>query len=188
MVEIRIDSRRARAARLRAAQPRLCLELAHLPALDGRHVAGAARHRAPLPAQPDQADPDAGRGRRAVRQGPSGRAISGRAARARCGRRRRPSSTCATRIERQIEQRTTMLSGVSHDLRTVLTRFQLELALLGETRRHGGAARRCRRDDAHAGGLPGLRAGRRRRGRPRSSTCPRCWRKSRRMRGAAAAR
>jgi len=37
------------------------------------------------------------------------------------------------RIERQIEQRTTMLSGVSHDLRTVLTRFKLELAMLGDT-------------------------------------------------------
>jgi two-component system, OmpR family, osmolarity sensor histidine kinase EnvZ len=36
------------------------------------------------------------------------------------------------RIERSIEQRTTMLAGVSHDLRTVLTRFKLELALLGE--------------------------------------------------------
>jgi two-component system, OmpR family, osmolarity sensor histidine kinase EnvZ len=35
------------------------------------------------------------------------------------------------RIERTIEQRTTMLAGVSHDLRTVLTRFKLELALLG---------------------------------------------------------
>lgn len=34
------------------------------------------------------------------------------------------------RIERQIEQRTIMLAGVSHDLRTVLTRFRLELALL----------------------------------------------------------
>ena len=34
------------------------------------------------------------------------------------------------RIERQIDQRTTMLSGVSHDLRTVLTRFKLQLALL----------------------------------------------------------
>lgn len=33
------------------------------------------------------------------------------------------------RIERQIEQRTTMLAGVSHDLRTVLTRFKLQLAL-----------------------------------------------------------
>jgi two-component system osmolarity sensor histidine kinase EnvZ len=36
------------------------------------------------------------------------------------------------RIERAMEQRTTMLAGVSHDLRTVLTRFKLELALLGE--------------------------------------------------------
>lgn len=35
------------------------------------------------------------------------------------------------RIERQIDQRTTMLSGVSHDLRTILTRFKLELALSG---------------------------------------------------------
>ncbi len=34
------------------------------------------------------------------------------------------------RIERQIEQRTTMLSGVSHDLRTLITRFRLQLALL----------------------------------------------------------
>lgn len=34
------------------------------------------------------------------------------------------------RIERQIEQRTAMLAGVSHDLRTVLTRFQLQLALI----------------------------------------------------------
>jgi two-component system osmolarity sensor histidine kinase EnvZ len=37
------------------------------------------------------------------------------------------------RIERAIEQRTTMLAGVSHDLRTVLTRFKLELALLGDS-------------------------------------------------------
>jgi two-component system osmolarity sensor histidine kinase EnvZ len=35
------------------------------------------------------------------------------------------------RIERQIEQRTAMLSGVSHDLRTILTRFRLELEMLG---------------------------------------------------------
>lgn len=33
------------------------------------------------------------------------------------------------RIEKQMEQRTTMLSGVSHDLRTILTRFKLQLAL-----------------------------------------------------------
>lgn len=37
------------------------------------------------------------------------------------------------RIERQIEQRTTMLAGVSHDLRTILTRFKLELELLGDS-------------------------------------------------------
>ena len=38
-----------------------------------------------------------------------------------------------TRVERAIEQRTTMLAGVSHDLRTVLTRFKLELALIDES-------------------------------------------------------
>ncbi|HZP18986.1 MAG TPA: ATP-binding protein [Bauldia sp.] len=37
------------------------------------------------------------------------------------------------RVERQIEQRTTMLAGVSHDLRTVLTRFRLQLALIGDS-------------------------------------------------------
>jgi two-component system osmolarity sensor histidine kinase EnvZ len=35
------------------------------------------------------------------------------------------------RIERQIEQRTAMLTGVSHDLRTILTRFRLQLAVAG---------------------------------------------------------
>ncbi len=38
-----------------------------------------------------------------------------------------------TRIERAMEQRTAMLAGVSHDLRTILTRFKLELALLEES-------------------------------------------------------
>ncbi len=36
------------------------------------------------------------------------------------------------RIERQIEQRTLMLSGVSHDLRTPLTRLKLGLAMAGD--------------------------------------------------------
>jgi two-component system, OmpR family, osmolarity sensor histidine kinase EnvZ len=37
------------------------------------------------------------------------------------------------RVERAIEQRTAMLAGVSHDLRTVLTRFKLGLALLDDS-------------------------------------------------------
>ncbi|MDF1728699.1 MAG: ATP-binding protein [Sulfitobacter sp.] len=37
------------------------------------------------------------------------------------------------RIERHIEQRTLLLSGVSHDLRTPLTRLRLELSMLDET-------------------------------------------------------
>ena len=36
------------------------------------------------------------------------------------------------RIARHVEQRTDMLAGVSHDLRTILTRFKLELAVLGD--------------------------------------------------------
>ena len=36
------------------------------------------------------------------------------------------------RITRHVEQRTAMLAGVSHDLRTILTRFKLELAILGD--------------------------------------------------------
>src|SRR5439155_24296430 len=39
-----------------------------------------------------------------------------------------------SRIERAMEQRTAMLAGVSHDLRTVLTRFKIELALFGDSR------------------------------------------------------
>src|SRR5262249_48177665 len=38
-----------------------------------------------------------------------------------------------SRTERSIEQRTTMLAGVSHDLRTILPRFKLELAGIGHS-------------------------------------------------------
>ena len=37
------------------------------------------------------------------------------------------------RIQRQIEQRTTMLAGVSHDLRTPLTRLKLQMAMMPES-------------------------------------------------------
>jgi two-component system osmolarity sensor histidine kinase EnvZ len=40
------------------------------------------------------------------------------------------------RIKQHVDQRTTMLAGVSHDLRTILTRFKLQLELLGS---HPGA-------------------------------------------------
>ncbi len=36
------------------------------------------------------------------------------------------------RIVRHVDQRTAMLAGVSHDLRTILTRFRLELAMFGK--------------------------------------------------------
>ncbi len=48
------------------------------------------------------------------------------------------------RIARHVDQRTTLLAGVSHDLRTILTRFKLELAVLG-----GGAKTKPLHDDVN---------------------------------------
>ena len=46
------------------------------------------------------------------------------------------------RIERHVEQRTAMLTGISHDLRTILTRFRLELSLLDADPEHVAALKR----------------------------------------------
>ena len=62
------------------------------------------------------------------------------------------------RIERAIEQRTTMLAGVSHDLRTVLTRFKLELALLGDSPEIEAIKKDVDEMAAHARSLSRLRA------------------------------
>ena len=84
------------------------------------------------------------------------------------------------RIRHHVEQRTTMLAGVSHDLRTVLTRFKLELALL--RRQPGGrgpaaaTSTRCSTCSRTTWPSPRATAARRRR-RPTSASC---WRKCRR--------
>ena len=85
------------------------------------------------------------------------------------------------RIRHHVEQRTTMLAGVSHDLRTVLTRFKLELALLPGQPRERGAARatstRCSTCSRTTWPSPKATAARRRR-RPASASCStRCRRR-----------
>ena len=72
--------------------------------------------------------------------------------------------TMRIRLRRSIQQRTEMLAGVSHDLRTPLTRMKLSLALLPEFARDQGAGRRRGRHGAHDRGLPRLRPRRGRRG------------------------
>jgi two-component system osmolarity sensor histidine kinase EnvZ len=46
------------------------------------------------------------------------------------------------RIERHVEQRTAMLAGISHDLRTIITRFRLELSMLDADPDHIAALKR----------------------------------------------
>ena len=72
LVEIRIQLDNTVMRVFAPPQRRLCVELGHLPVLDGRHLAGAAHRRDPVPAQPDPADPAARRRRRELRQGPRG--------------------------------------------------------------------------------------------------------------------
>ncbi len=86
-----------------------------------------------VPAQPDQADPAARRRRGKFRQGSRGAELPPRGARE-VRRAAHAFLEMKSRIERIIEQRTAMLAGVSHDLRTILTRFKLEFALIGDGR------------------------------------------------------
>ena len=90
------------------------------------------RGRRGVPAQPGAPDPRARRGGRGVRQGPLA-ARSAPPAPRRSAAPARAFLSMRSRLERQIEQRTQMLSGVSHDLRTPLTRMKLTLALMDET-------------------------------------------------------
>ncbi len=80
------------------------------------------------------------------------------------------------RIERATEQRTAMLNGVSHDLRTILTRFKLSLAVARQFRRQRAAAEGRRRDGPHARGLSRLRPRRRQRTDRHDRHRRPCWR------------
>ncbi len=72
--------------------------------------------------------------------------------------------TMRERIERYVNQRTEMLAGVSHDLKTPLTRMKLALAMMPDDADTAPNARRHRRDGAYAGRISRLCPRRRRRG------------------------
>ena len=57
------------------------------------------------------------------------------------------------RIKRHIEQRTVFLAGVSHDLRTPLTRLNLHLAMQDDTSENKAARRDFKRHGNHVGWL-----------------------------------
>jgi len=133
LVEIRIPAPGRGDAHLCTPRRRLCVEFGNLPVVDGRHVAGADHGRDPVSAQTRFAR---------FCGSPKRSRASAKAAMCRtCGARgaqevRRAAVAfleMKARVERTLEQRTAMLAGVSHDLRTVLTRFKLELAMLDES-------------------------------------------------------
>ena len=121
---------------------------------------GAAHRRHPVPAQPDQADPAPGRGRRQLRQGPPGaarfpparrpRSAAGGAGLHRDARPHRAPCRAAHHHARRREPRSAHradpLQAAARDVRG--------------RRRDRGDARRRRRDAGHAGGLRGLCQGR----------------------------
>ena len=81
------------------------------------------------------------------------------------GRRHRRSSKCASASRSTSSSEPSMLAGVSHDLRTILTSASsLQLEFLGDRPEIKGPEGRRQRDAAYAGGLSRLHARRRRRG------------------------
>ena len=102
----------------------------HLHPVDGGFVADPDRRRRPVPAQPGASRSSGWR----APPTPSARAAPCRTsspmARRKCAARRRPFITMRERIERHVTQRTEMLAGVSHDLKTPLTRLKLALAMM----------------------------------------------------------
>ena len=172
-VEIRVKLERTTVMRVLARSSGLRLQLAHLPRLDGRLVAGPAR-RSRSCSCATRSGRSCGLRRRPKRFG-KGREIEFRPRGAREVRQAGHAFLeMKRRIERNIEQRTTMLNGVSHDLRTILTRFKLSLALLSTDARGRGSQARHRRDEPHARGLSRLRPRRCRRAGGRRRICARC--------------
>ena len=130
-IEVRIDMGDADAARGRASQPGLRLQHPYFHRLDGRDLGGADR-RSPSCSCATRSGRSWRWPTRRRNSARAARSSSARAARARCGAPTYAFLEMKRRIERAMEQRTTMLNGVSHDLRTILTRFKLSLALLGD--------------------------------------------------------
>ena len=100
------------------------------------------------------------------------RRTSSRQARSRCASAARSLIRMRNRIRRYADQRTAMLAGVSHDLRTPLARLKLELALLPKEHDIEGRQGRHRGNGADARRLSRLRARRGRRTAGRGRTSP----------------
>ncbi len=100
-----------------------------LRAVAGRQLHPAVQHRRPVHAQPGARHTPPGRRRRGFRPGRDTAAIRPEGA-IEVRRAATAFNRMQERIRRFLTQRTEMLAGVSHDLRTPLTRLRLALAML----------------------------------------------------------